>query len=465
MKIFLSFLLMLGLASCGGGGGGGGNTTPAPVVNVSLNQSKTTIGLPVTLIWSSTNATSCNGSDSMSSGSQPTSGSKVITPNAGGQFTYTISCAGAGGTNQQSVKLIVPIPVQRTSYLNFKYLNIPTQKMPVGLGFRSNEEITAGHSYGDFFQDGTIAMVAFSNVFAGANGYGSLVPGRVYFFHTDGNGGWVDQTQKLIFDRTGCISPRKVIVADFNGDEKPDIFVACHGIDGEIPAGSQQGEHPRYLLSNLDGTYKNVELPLVCYCHGAAAVDFDGTGFADIVVASPPVLNRMAYLKNKRDGTFLDSPILIPQSTNNKSIWSLDFVDINNDGAYDLAVYGSENNNGWNADPKLIGLTTPGTAPFDWQPTIFLNDGSNQFSDKNKLVKLPFTANGDVLDIIVKDSKIAVLRAANNINNKLIIQLYAYPSITLLSTTLVPNMDTVWFRLYNYTIINEFSSNPYSIPF
>jgi hypothetical protein len=358
-----------------------------------------------------------------------------------------------------------PIVPQKTSYLNAKNINIGPQHMPVGIGFKSNEAITAGHQYGDFFQDGTIAMVAASNVFAGSNGFGSTVAGRFYFFHSDGKGGWLDQTDKLLSDRTGCISPRKVIVADFNGDGRPDVFVACHGIDGNIPTGYPQGEHPRYLLSQADGSYKNVELPIVCYCHGATAADFDGNGYADVVMASPPVLGRLVYLKNNRDGTFADRPDLLPASTTAKSIWSLDFVDVNGDGKFDLATFGSENILGNNADPALIKTTTPGQSSWDWPMTIFINDGTNQFSDRLQKATLPFTALGDPWDIIAKGGKIALLRAPNNQTGKIQVQVLAYPSMNQLSLTQEPALDTVWFTLYNGAIVGAFSSNPFTVPF
>ncbi|MBR7800500.1 FG-GAP-like repeat-containing protein [Undibacterium fentianense] len=358
-----------------------------------------------------------------------------------------------------------PVPVQRTSYLNAKNINIAPQIMPISNEYVKDEAITAGHAYGDFFQDGTISMVAATNVFAGRNGFGSTVAGRIYFFHSDGKGGWIDQTEKLIGDdaRTGCISPRKIIVADFNSDKKPDVFVACHGIDGEIPQGFPQGEKPRYLLSQADGKYKNFQLELNCYCHGAAAADFNNDGYADIVLASPPVLGRLAYLKNNHDGSFSDVQDKLPPSTNRKSIWSLDFIDANKDGLFDLAVYGSENNLGWNVDPSKISQSTPGTSPWDIPFTIFLNS-HNSFSDDARIT-LPCSAQGDILDIIFVENKIAFLRASNNPSGTMQVQTLSYPSMQQLNLVKIKNEDTVWFTLYNNSIVGAFAWNTYVIRF
>lgn len=347
-----------------------------------------------------------------------------------------------------------PIPVKSSSYANAKEMNIAPQAYPnVWNGVGPYEGFTAGTAFADFFQDGQQTMVGFSNVFAGTNGYGSTVAGKVYFFQKDGANNWVDKTSQLIADRTGCLSPRKVIVADFNGDGKPDVFVACHGIDGDIRVGYEQGEHPRMLLSQANGTYKNIDMGFNCYCHGAAAADFNGNGYADIVVASPPVLGRLKYLKNQKDGSFTDQPTLVPESTVRKSIWSLEFIDINNDGKLDLALYGSEN---------TIANTIPGTQPWDWQPTIFVNDGTNKFTDGLAQVKLGYTYLGDVLDIIVKDSKIAILRAGKN---SLIVQTFSYPTLAVTSMVNERLDDTVWFTLYNNNIVGAFASNEYTVPF
>jgi VCBS repeat protein len=46
----------------------------------------------------------------------------------------------------------------------------------------------------------------------------------------DGHGGFFDGTSQVI---TGpvptAVTPRKIVIADFNGDGKPDVFIADHG--------------------------------------------------------------------------------------------------------------------------------------------------------------------------------------------------------------------------------------------
>jgi hypothetical protein len=432
---------------------------PAPIINVAISQSKVSVGKPVTITWSSTNATSCVGLDAMS-GAKAINNSEVITPTGGGQYTYTVSCDGAGGTAKQSVALIVPMPVLKSSYENKMAAGkvLGPQTMPTFSQVNgAYQSVTGGLAYGDFFQDGSYAMMAATNVFAGTNGNGSTVAGQIYFFHSDGKGEWVDQTDKLINaeDRTGCISPRKAIVADFNGDGKPDIFLACHGIDGKIPLGYTNGENPRYLLSQADGTYKNIDAGFRCFCHSAAAVDFNGNGYSDVIVGSPVILERIAYLKNNKNGTFTDTLGLVPASTNNKAIWTLEFVDVNNDGKYDLATAGSENS---------IPGTIAGSQSSDWQPTIFVNDGSNFYSDQ-RAIKIPMhPIYNSPLDIIVKDSKIALL-SVNEFYTKAGVTIYSVINGAQLGEISISVGDAVWFTLFNGNVVNTFADSTYSIPF
>ena len=78
--------------------------TPAPTVSLSVSPGTIAAGSAATLTWSSTNATSCAASGSWS-GSEATSGSQTVTPPTNGSYSYTLTCAGAGGSGAATALL------------------------------------------------------------------------------------------------------------------------------------------------------------------------------------------------------------------------------------------------------------------------------------------------------------------------------------------------------------------------
>lgn len=297
------------------------------------------------------------------------------------------------------------IPVQRSSYEN-KFLagqiTGPIVKPWPASKFVPNEEITAGIALGDFFQDGSLSVVAFSNTFDNPSGPANLA-GRAYFFRSEA-GKWVDRTSLLLTDQTGCISPRKVLVADFNGDGKPDVFASCTGYDGPVN-GKLPGEHPRLLLSQPDGTYKNTPFQLNCYCHSSAAADVRGDGYADIVVQDNAT-EGVAYFVNNKDGSFTMDRSRVPVSAQRfgasgeytRGIWTVELVDVWHSGRYELFLGGVDK------------IDCPGCG-WVWKSKIYRNNGRNAWSD-NSVLELPSLESRatDVYDMLVVDGNLYLLR-------------------------------------------------------
>jgi outer membrane protein assembly factor BamB len=71
-------------------------------VTLSANPQLTGAGVPTTLTWSSTNANSCTASGEWS-GTLPSSGSQVVTPQTLGNHTYTLTCANPGAPGEASI--------------------------------------------------------------------------------------------------------------------------------------------------------------------------------------------------------------------------------------------------------------------------------------------------------------------------------------------------------------------------
>ncbi len=86
--------VVLILTACGGGGGSPA-AAPTPTVSFAASATNVQTNGPVTLTWSSANASSCSASGGWS-GALATSGSQ--TQSAGGTANYMITCTGSGGS-------------------------------------------------------------------------------------------------------------------------------------------------------------------------------------------------------------------------------------------------------------------------------------------------------------------------------------------------------------------------------
>jgi hypothetical protein len=350
---------------------------PAPTVNVSVSQAKAAVGSSATLTWSSTNATSCVGLDSMVAGAQATSGSLTITPTVGGQFTYTISCDGTGGTAKQSASLVVPHPVKLSSYLNRNNFPIFNPRIPgmyeiAGytpdtneLGFYSLRAI----AFADFFQDSTTTAIAFSSIYKGVFGpvNKNRMPdstSKIVFVQRKSDGSWADVTSRLITnlpDRyIDCITPGFTEVSDFNGDGKPDAIVGCTGIDFPLADyATQQANSVSYqyiLLSQPDGTYKVSRMDSVgkIYAHGVSVADIDGDGKADILFVDPLTVKTPFILWGNGDGSFRMDTSRFPTDMLDKMIFIVRAIDVG--GKTNILVSGEMPNSALDNLSSAYGL-------------------------------------------------------------------------------------------------------------
>jgi len=257
------------------------------------------------------------------------------------------------------------IPLLKTSYENKNFINFDeTQVFTVrSLGIPrvyANEQDTNERSvaFADFFQEGKYS--AFVSTNRSANLYKNPdindIPGVAYFLSQDAKGIWRDRTSELIKkleDRSTCVNTSYSIIADFNNDGKPDVYIACSGVDYDISSlGYSSAElQERYTsnqllyLSQADGTYKRIEVPFRIYAHQAAAADIDGDGFIDIVTisAADPNLLKVAVLLGHGDGTFTQTfdKNIVPSPSNIETlhnVWGVALIPI--DGRLDLILNG-----------------------------------------------------------------------------------------------------------------------------
>jgi Bacterial Ig-like domain (group 3)/FG-GAP-like repeat/FG-GAP repeat len=130
-------------------------------------------------------------------------------------------------------------------------------------------------------------------------------------------------------------APQAAVIADFNGDGKPDLAVSIG--DAGAPASSVD-----VFLGNGDGTFQAA--PPVPSTHATAgsliAGDFNGDGKQDLAVVLPDV-NQIQILLGNGDGTFTLGQNLPDLSTP----FSIVTGDFNGDGIADLAVVNPGGNN------------------------------------------------------------------------------------------------------------------------
>ena len=371
-----------GLAT--GACGGTDSTDPKPpsMQTVSLTESATRAKAAsdsVTLSWSSRDATSCDASGAWS-GSKPVSGSALIKPATVGQSTFTLSCSGAGGVASANANLDVwlPLAVLATSYGNFKDVGVATTAIPN----------SATRGYGDFYQDGSRALFTASQLYDVTKPASEAVGARYEFWHFAG-GQWVLDNSILTPIAVTCVHPRQALVADFNGDGKPDIFLACTGYD----APPFPGEKSQVVMSGPSGKYVVQDAnSAAAYWHGAAAADMNGDGKIDVVIATG---HRPSIYLNDGAGHFTLDPVdpfssIVPEAP----YYSVQIADVNEDGIQDVLVGGVE----YATCPECTTCPTCITAA---KTLVLLGSISGTFQP----VELPSVAGqGTVLDFAVTGS-------------------------------------------------------------
>ncbi len=168
-----------------------------------------------------------------------------------------------------------------------------------------------------------------------------------------------------------------ISIADFNGDGKPDVFVAN---DTEANA---------LFINKGDGTFEEQALPLgAAYDDTAKAVssmgsdanDFDNDGRPDIFYND--LMNQFwALLRNNGDEfRNISQPTQVSQASTHYSGWSGGFIDYNNDGWKDI----------YSANGDVDNLK-PDARQHD---TLFENQGGKKFVDVSKSLGPDFLRTG-----------------------------------------------------------------------
>jgi hypothetical protein len=226
----------------------------------------------------------------------------------------------------------------------------------------------------------------------GVVGSTTLLPVKVAL--ADGSGGFIDGTSGVFVGSPPSVQhERKILVDDFNGDGRPDVFIAGHGIDGAPYTGQQN----RLILSTthcklIDAT---ANLPQqMDFTHSATTGDVDNDGDVDIYVGNIWGANLIPPQIWRNDGTghFTVAPGFLPAAQTNLDLnrytTSL-FVDVNNDGRLDLVLGADE------FSPQ-VGVQS--------QSVVLINDGTGHFSVlPGAIPAKPFGPDAIALDVKSND--------------------------------------------------------------
>jgi hypothetical protein len=316
--------------------------------------------------------------------------------------TTLLGCGGGGGG---SSSLVFPPPkvVLATSYENKHTIMLDDPDVTALPG--ANPKAVA---FGDFFQEGEYS--AFVAVSVGA----SL---EARFLKKNGST-WTDDTVKLMANASNrgvCASAAQALTADFNGDGKPDIFLACgmSSTSEQYIVMSQAG-----TTSYVSQTIKNQSgQSIQLQGWGAAAADIDGDGDADIVMAQN---NEIVVLENqiKSNGYW------VLHSSANSNVW----IDLPNP-ALNFPTLPRKvfliPRSGLRPDLAVGGDGSVGNITLAWMQS--LNSSTppyyrfNQNSSESAYANMYRMANnnaGSVYDIVKKGTDLIVLTKDRNLTDE-----------------------------------------------
>jgi hypothetical protein len=239
----------------------------------------------------------------------------------------------------------------------------------------------------DLNGDGWTDAIVVRNIFQ------TLQSFEISILLNDQRGGLVDATHQVFDGPVPRVQhPSKILLRDFSGDGRTDVFIANSGMD--------TSPHPGYqntlVLSAPGGKLVDATASLpqqLDNTHRAAAADIDGDGDTDLYVANlwgqnmfPPAI----WLNSDGAGTFVVATGRLPyplEDLDFGAYTTCEFVDVNNDGSPDLVL--------GDAGDDLQG------GP---DSLVLLNDGSGYFSYlANAIPPKPFAETDVALDIDATD--------------------------------------------------------------
>jgi ASPIC and UnbV./FG-GAP repeat. len=197
-----------------------------------------------------------------------------------------------------------------------------------------------------------------------------LQGGKNILFRNNGNGTFTDVSKPSGILKTAGTYSLGVLVADFDNDGWPDIYVACD----TAPS--------RFYHNNHDGTFSEVGREIGCALNengtaqggmGVAIGDYDCDGWLDIVKTNYSDQTANVY-HNNGNGTFYDAVFQAGLGANTNYLgWGVGLFDFDNDGWMDIFM-----SNGHvfpEVDTRKLHVS------FRQKKLVYKNMGNGKFSD------------------------------------------------------------------------------------
>lgn len=160
----------------------------------------------------------------------------------------------------------------------------------------------------------------------------------------EGDGSLAIGTSRVISGTIpSVVGPRELVLADFNGDNRLDIFVADEGMDAAPMPGAQN----TLVLSAAGGKMvdaSNNLAQVTDITHAAAAADIDGDGDVDLYIGNTwgqVNIQSAIYLNTDGAGSFARISGRLPYPIEDMDFGAFttsEFVDVNNDTFPDLIL-------------------------------------------------------------------------------------------------------------------------------
>ena len=192
----------------------------------------------------------------------------------------------------------------------------------------------------------------------------------------------------------GCIQPSQLVPAKLNNDSYTDFVIVCHGYDAD----PWPGEHSVVAVSDGPNNYNVTKFTRgVGFYHDGDVADFNNDGNIDILIVDQGKTKKAEVYLNDGIGNFSKSNKYFSNFTKYPGAYGTEIIDVNNDGLFDVGMFGHENKESWKPHRTMIHI----------------NNGSNKFSKRNSLIVPAVKDWGTVLDMFVEGDNLFVLRSSS----------------------------------------------------